>query len=173
MSYIGEKIKFFRKFRGWTQKELGIKAGFAENSADVRIAQYESGKRTPKGEVIPALAYALNISPLALTADTSSYHGLMHTFFELEDKYGLRVTEIDGKYYLRFATATLNGIEMNSELSDWYNVFKSYKDEDITVYDYDEWRYTFPKQRNDETQKELNKLAVMKKKMNEEKLSKD
>jgi transcriptional regulator with XRE-family HTH domain len=174
MSYIDEKIKFFRKFRGMTQKELGIKAGFTENSADVRVAQYESGKRMPKGEVIPALAYALKISTTALTTpDTSEINGVMHTLFDLEDNYGLRVTEIDGKYYLRFATATLNGIEMDSELQSWYDIFKSYKDEDMTVYDYDEWRYTFPKQRNDETQKDLNKLAVLKKKMYEEDQNKD
>ena len=40
---IGEKIKNARNLRGLTQKELGIKLGFDEKSADVRVAQYESG----------------------------------------------------------------------------------------------------------------------------------
>ena len=40
---IGEKIKNARNLRGLTQKELGMKLVFDENSADVRIAQYESG----------------------------------------------------------------------------------------------------------------------------------
>ncbi|MGN0604116.1 MAG: helix-turn-helix domain-containing protein, partial [Oscillospiraceae bacterium] len=49
---IGEKIKNARNLRGLTQKELGIKLGFDEKSADVRIAQYESGTRTPKSELL-------------------------------------------------------------------------------------------------------------------------
>ena len=40
---IGENIKNARNLRGLTQKELGMKLGFDEKSADVRIAQYESG----------------------------------------------------------------------------------------------------------------------------------
>lgn len=35
---IGEKIKTARNLRGLTQKELGIKLGFDEKSADERIA---------------------------------------------------------------------------------------------------------------------------------------
>ena len=38
---IGGKIKKYRELRGWTQKELGIRCGFTESTADVRIAQYE------------------------------------------------------------------------------------------------------------------------------------
>ena len=45
---IGERIQFFRKLRGMTQKYLGTQVGFPEKSADVRLAQYETGTRTPK-----------------------------------------------------------------------------------------------------------------------------
>lgn len=45
---IGERIHFFRTLRGMTQKYLGVRLGFDEKSADVRIAQYESGTRSPK-----------------------------------------------------------------------------------------------------------------------------
>lgn len=45
---IGERIHFFRTLRGMTQKYLGARIGFDEKSADVRIAQYESGARSPK-----------------------------------------------------------------------------------------------------------------------------
>ena len=44
---FGEKIKFFRKRKNLTQKQLGILAGFPESNADVRIAQYESDSRKP------------------------------------------------------------------------------------------------------------------------------
>ena len=45
---IGERIHFFRTLRGMTQKYLGTSIGFSESQADVRIAQYETGKRNPK-----------------------------------------------------------------------------------------------------------------------------
>lgn len=40
---IGDKIKKIRMKRDMTQKELGLAIGFNEKTADVRMAQYESG----------------------------------------------------------------------------------------------------------------------------------
>ena len=69
-----------------TQKYLGMALGFPEKSADVRLAQYENGSRTPKADVTAALAKVLDISPKALDVpDIDSYTGLMHTLFTLED----------------------------------------------------------------------------------------
>ena len=48
---IGERIHFFRLLRGMTQKYLGMTLGFPEKSADVRLAQYETGSRTPKADL--------------------------------------------------------------------------------------------------------------------------
>ena len=48
---IGERIHFFRTLRGMTQKYLGMALGFPEKSADVRLAQYENGSRTPKADL--------------------------------------------------------------------------------------------------------------------------
>ena len=48
---IGERIHFFRLLRGMTQKYLGTAVGFPERSADVRLAQYETGSRKPKAEL--------------------------------------------------------------------------------------------------------------------------
>ena len=45
---IGERIRFLRNLRGMTQKYLGFAIGFPEKTADIRMAQYESGTRTPK-----------------------------------------------------------------------------------------------------------------------------
>ena len=53
---IGERIHFFRILRGMTQKYLGTIVGFPERSADVRLAQYETGTRKPKAELTAALA---------------------------------------------------------------------------------------------------------------------
>ncbi len=48
---IGERIHFFRIMRGMTQKYLGMLVGFPERSADVRLAQYETGSRQAKGRL--------------------------------------------------------------------------------------------------------------------------
>ena len=72
---IGERIHFFRTLRGMTQKYLGMALGFPEKSADVRLAQYENGSRTPKADVTTALADVLDVSPKALDVpDIDSYH---------------------------------------------------------------------------------------------------
>ena len=98
---IGERLRFFRKLRGMKLKELGMKIGFPEKSADVRMAQYEAETRTPKAELTAALAHVLDVSPLALTVpDIDSDLGLMHTLFALEDTCGLRVEEADGEVCL-------------------------------------------------------------------------
>ena len=68
---IGERIHFFRTLRGMTQKYLGVRLGFDEKSADVRIAQYESGTRSPKDNYIALLADTLGVSPLALLMEKS------------------------------------------------------------------------------------------------------
>lgn len=40
--YDTGRIKRIRTFRGLTQRELGLKLGYEERNADVRIAQYLS-----------------------------------------------------------------------------------------------------------------------------------
>ena len=93
---IGERIRFFRNLRGMTQKYLGQVVGFPEKTADIRMAQYESGSRTPKADLTNTLAQVFEVSPQALTVpDNDSYIGLMHTLFTLEDLYGLKITELD------------------------------------------------------------------------------
>lgn len=52
---IGEKIKTARKKAGLTQKELGEKLGVSA----AMIAQYETGKRTPKISTIEKIINAI------------------------------------------------------------------------------------------------------------------
>ena len=93
---IGERIRFFRNLRGMTQKYLGTVVGFPEKTADIRMAQYESGSRTPKADLTENLAGVLGVSPLALyVPDIDSYLGLMHTLFTLEDRYGLTIVKTE------------------------------------------------------------------------------
>ena len=76
-----------------TQKALGIAAGFPPETADIRIAQYESGARTPKHALLCALAEALGVSPSALDIPRiKSREVLNQLLLALEAEYGLTVT---------------------------------------------------------------------------------
>ena len=79
---IGQRIKFFRNRKGFTQKQLGEMLGFHGKSSDVRMAQYESEARIPKQELIKEMADRLEVDTKALTVpNIDNYLGLMHTFF--------------------------------------------------------------------------------------------
>lgn len=89
----GRRIRHYRMQRGMTQKTLGIAAGFSPETADIRIAQYESGARTPKYTLLCALAEALGISPSVLDIPCiKSREALKQLLLALEDEYGLTVT---------------------------------------------------------------------------------
>ena len=77
---IGQRIKYFRKRKGYTQKEIGELLGFANTSAGTRIAQYETGIRVPKRNMLAAMAQLFEVSPFALMPlDIDTTNGLMHT----------------------------------------------------------------------------------------------
>lgn len=143
---IGERIHFFRTMRGMTQKYLGILLGFPEKSADVRLAQYETGTRTPKADLTSALAQVLDVSPKALDVpDIDTDIGLMHTLFALEDTRGLRIGEIDGELCIRLdkyqGAAYLSMFEM---LFAWNEQAKKLERGEISKEEYDKWRYNYP-----------------------------
>lgn len=52
MITFGVKLKHLRTKKHLTPKQLGLLLGFTESYADKRIAQYESGNRTPKEDTI-------------------------------------------------------------------------------------------------------------------------
>lgn len=144
---IGERIRFFRNLRGMTQKYLGTVVGFPEKTADIRMAQYESGSRTPKADLTESLAGVLGVSPLALSVpDIDSYLGLMHTLFTLEDRYGLTIekTENGVSIYADPKKGT-DAAELSEMLNAWAEQAEKYHNGDISREDYDKWRYNYPK----------------------------
>ena len=144
---IGERIRFFRNLRGLTQKLLGIQVGFPERSADVRMAQYETGARKPKEQLTQTLAHALDVSPLALDVpDIDSHLGLMHTLFTLEDRYGLTSEVRDGETLLRFDPRQGKDAAQVAEMvTAWAQAAEQYRKGAISKDDYDRWRYHYPK----------------------------
>lgn len=143
---IGERIHFFRNMRGMTQKYLGMQVGFPEKSADVRLAQYETGARTPKADLTASLANALDVSPQALAVpDIDSYIGLMHTLFTLEDRYGLKIDEADGEVCLKVdVRKNKDAARLHEMLCAWRQAAAMLKAGEITQEEYDRWRYHYP-----------------------------
>ena len=143
---IGERIRFIRNLRGMTQKYLGIQVGFPEKTGDIRMAQYESGSRTPKADLVNELAKVFEISPKALTVpDIESYDGIMHTLFTLEDLYGIRIDKLDGELCIRLDKGMgVNYITMFEMFSAWQEQAEKLKSGEITKEEYDHWRYNYP-----------------------------
>lgn len=143
---IGERIHFIRSLRGMTQKYLGMMVGFSEKTADVRMAQYETGARTPKADLTAELARVLDVSPRALDVpDIDSYDGLMHTLFALEDLYGLKAGEIDGELCLRLDKSKgTTYLQMFDMLYAWKEESTKLERGEIGKEEYDRWRYRYP-----------------------------
>ena len=143
---IGERIRFIRNLRGITQKWLGMAVGFSESTADVRMAQYESGARGPKVDLIKTLADTLQIDTHALTVpDIDTALGLAHTLFALEDLYGLKIAQLDGQYCLHpVKNKDGEGHSAFDFFEEWHKLSQQYENGEITKEAYDYWRYYFP-----------------------------
>ena len=143
---IGERIRFIRNLRGMTQKYLGMAVGFPERAADVRMAQYESGTRTPKADLTNEIAHVLDVSPSALgVPDIDTEIGLMHTFFAMEDLYAIKIGEINGEVCLRLDKTDFNKWHsMLDRFRPWLEEKQRLERGEITKEEYDQWRYTYP-----------------------------
>ena len=142
---IGERIRRFRTMRGMTLKYLGEAVGFPENNADVRMAQYEKGTRTPKADLTNQLAEALDVAPEALDVpNIESYLGVMHTLFALEDNFGLKIDKLDGEVCIRLDKESNDFLAMAEMFKAWEAKAEQLRSGEITQEDYDNWRYNYP-----------------------------
>ena len=160
---IGGKIKRIREHLGLSQKQLGLRCGFSESTADVRIRQYESNKKVPREKALKTLCYALEIEEHALfDADLLPKNTMYHALFDIEDFHGLHPVKIDGRYYLEFSGQDMFGSrqftpsEYDGFLKSWVAKREEYlssltddtlEDEEIKRErrkQYDLWRYGYP-----------------------------
>jgi transcriptional regulator with XRE-family HTH domain len=89
---IGDKIRNIRMKRDMTQKELGLAIGFNERTADVRMAQYESGTRVPKVAIIVKIAEALSVNPDYLMAPAiDKTEEIIHALIYLDELNQLKM----------------------------------------------------------------------------------
>ena len=132
---------FSKKFQ-----QLGEVPGFLGKTSDVRMAQYESETRVPKHDLVKEMADIFDISTHALTVpDIDTYIGLMHTFFALEDMYGLKIDEMDGEVVLRLDKSDYSTYSsMDKMLRAWLTEAKKLETGESTKEEYDDWRYKYP-----------------------------
>ncbi|MBE6756692.1 MAG: helix-turn-helix transcriptional regulator [Ruminococcaceae bacterium] len=145
---IGKRIRFFRTLKGMTLRQLGVYVGFPEKTADIRIAQYESGSRGPKADLIKKLANIFDVSEKALeTPDIDSYIGVMHTLFAMEDLYGLKIDKLDDEVCIRLNRETGNTyVSMFERFSQWQEMAEKCRNGEISKIEYDKWRYNYPEE---------------------------
>lgn len=151
---VNKRIRFFRRQRGMTQKELGKAVGFSSRTASIRIAQYESGARTPKPELLKQISEVLNVSEAALTTpDLEDVTCLMHTLFALEDTSFFGVLALPDSIEL-WSNADDDSIPLAVRvmLRTWAEVHKKYMCGEISREEYNQWRYNFPNISNDESE---------------------
>lgn len=158
MSIIGDKIHRIRDFRGMTQKQLGMAVGFDEKSADVRIAQYESGTRTPKQALVEQLAEVLDVNPRFLADDEIlGAEGVMMMLFELDEHYPISIencTDGDGNHRKAIC---FGSVLMNDFFTEWQRRKKDLADGKISKAEYTEWKLNWPKTTDDCGKHELSK----------------
>lgn len=142
---FGKRIKFFRNRKGMKQKELGELLGFLGKTSDVRVAQYETEARTPKADLVKEMAQIFGVSPRAINVpNIDSYLGLMHTLFALEDMYGIKIGEIDGKLCLRLDREHREYQHLFEPFHTWQQMAAKLESGEISQEEYDNWRYNYP-----------------------------
>lgn len=144
---IGDKIKKIRVKRDMTQKDLGLAIGFNEKTADVRMAQYESGTRVPKEAVIVKIAEVLKVNADYLMAPAiDKTEEIIHALIYLDE---LNQLKMEAENYCTPEGAELKRIKisltyLDTYLEEWYNKKKALENEAITQDEYYEWKVNWP-----------------------------
>ena len=77
---VSENIRYFRKERGYTQKQLSELAGIAT----ITLQQYELDKREPKLENLKKIADALSV-PLAALLDIDETDQALNALYDFKN----------------------------------------------------------------------------------------
>jgi len=146
---IGERIKRIRNLRKLTQKELGLAVGFDENTADVRIAQYEANTRRPKEALLKKIAEALDVNYCSLYEPTLyAAEDVMFTLFELDEHYTLHLHEVDDDtdpdYPSKHMAVNFTYRLLDGFLAEWKQRKKDLADGVISKAEYMEWKLNWP-----------------------------
>ena len=136
----GKNIKKVRKWREMTQSELGKALGIGEGSAGTRIAQYETEKRTPKGEILGKIAGVLCVNPKCLAAPNGySEDDMIYRLLILEDYFPEMKLERNSR--TGEVVINLQNKKINEFLYQWGTIRGKRKQGMISEDEYMQWRY--------------------------------
>lgn len=140
---LGERIRYYRKRKGMTQKELAERCGITEPA----IRNYELDNRIPGYEMLNTIAWALDVNYHTLAEpELSAISGAIHTLFRLEYAYGLHPTEIDGRAVLAIDKNALpTGEQLFQKMMNvWLDAKKKYESGEWTEDQYEDWMVRYP-----------------------------
>ena len=136
----GENIKRIRKFRGMTQKELGIAIGIGEESASPRMAQYETNNRTPRKEMLNKMAVVLDVDPRNISIPTGyKEDDMIYRLLVLEDYFPEMKLERNGR--TGEVVINLQNKKINEFLYQWGTIRGKRKQGMISEDEYMQWKY--------------------------------
>ena len=135
---LGEKIKLVRKHRGLTQRELGERLHLDGNAAN-RIAQYESGFRTPKEDRIQEIAGVLNVRKENFFTRAETPEDIIRTLIWYDWEHGC-----GGSVPIDTILLFDDFEEVGYFLKEWYSQKKRLRVRKITRAKYLEWMLQWP-----------------------------
>ena len=142
-SSVGERIRYYRKRVGMTQKQLAEACGITEPA----IRNYELDNRIPSYEILEKIADALHVNYFTLAdPNLGALAGVMHCFFRIEYAHGLRPVEIGGKAAL-ILDPSYNHVDtsfLQFFLDQWLEARKKLDSGEWTLEEYEDWQVTFP-----------------------------
>ena len=147
---LGVRIRYFRKKKGFTQKELGEAIGVNDST----IRNYELGNRTPDANTMAKIAEALEIDFYTLkSTEVNSVDSAVHALFDIEDRYGLVPDKIGDNICLVLDQADSSAYpdrtdteisEFNTALLSWYKARISLLDGTVDEDTYMTWKEKYP-----------------------------
>lgn len=161
---IGKRIRTIRTVKGLSQGELGELVGL---NAD-RIQKYENGARKPRFDMLKQIANALEVNVLSLTEpSTASYVDVMFILFDLENNYGFKIDEQNGK--LIFNLEDANPL-LKKSIHEWYEqnqqtllelgLAENNERKAEILNKYRLWEWSFPQGLFDKPEKESQKAKI-------------
>lgn len=134
---FGNKLKEIRKLRGFTQKELGVVLGFPIATADIRIAQYESGSRNPNKKLFEQISAVLNVNPAVFMPEKLEIECLedvLRVLLYLDEHIGITLSSKNDNVVCSF-----NNSDLQELLHKWKNKKLLLEGGAITKEEYLEW----------------------------------
>ena len=91
---IPKRLKEARVEQGFTQKELGIKAGFDEFVASARMNQYERGVHSPNYVTLSKIAAVLKVDPAYFYCADDQLASVIKTYSRATNKQKKQLSQV-------------------------------------------------------------------------------